>query len=232
MPSGTSSKAKVIPIFSGRMMKNIPYPPAPFAEGSGTVSDPYKVATSQELDAVRYYLDKHFIQTEDIDLTDMLWEPIGGFSSGSQFVGSYDGNNKTINHLTIVPDASDQYVGLFGVIGYDWEAEIYAQLSNINLENVKISGTELHSVGSLVGRAISNTTIENCSAFGEITALDQRGYGIGGLVGVNDATLTNSKAIVNVNVSPTGNGSKAGGLTGHNGGLIDNSFAAGECDWE
>ncbi|WP_422485344.1 GLUG motif-containing protein [Gudongella sp. DL1XJH-153] len=199
-----------------------------FAGGSGTESNPFQVATAEQLNNVRNYLDKHFIQVEDIDLTDKEWEPIGEFSSGGQFVGSYDGNNKTINHLTIVPDASDQYVGLFGVIGYDWEAEIYAQLSNINLENVIIRGTELHSVGSLVGRADNNTTIDNCSAFGEIIALDQRGYAIGGLVGVNYATLSNSEASVKIYVSPTGTGNKAGGLAGHNGGHINNSFATGD----
>ncbi|MBV1757024.1 MAG: S-layer homology domain-containing protein [Dethiosulfatibacter sp.] len=199
-----------------------------FAGGSGSESDPYQIATPQHLDNVRNYLDKHFIQVEDIDLTDIEWEPIGAFSSGQQFVGSYNGNNKTINRLTIIPDASDQYVGLFGVIGYDWEDEIYAQLSNISLTNVIIRGTELHSVGSLVGRANNNTTIDNCSAFGEINALDNRGYAIGGLVGDNSATLTNSEANVTIYVSPTGTGTKAGGLAGHNGGSIDNCFATGD----
>lgn len=203
-------------------------PPSEFAGGSGTEEDPYQVATAQHLDNVRNHLDKYFIQVQNIDLTGLEWEPIGEFSSGSQFVGSYDGNDKTINHLTIVPDANDQYVGLFGVIGYDGEAEIYAKLSNINLENVKISGTELHSVGALVGRANNYTTIDNCSASGEITATDNRGYAIGGLVGDNSATLTNSEANVTIYVSPTGTGSKAGGLAGHNGGHIDNCFATGD----
>ncbi len=203
-------------------------PPSEFAGGEGTEANPYQVATAQQLNNVRDHLDKYFIQIADIDLEDMEWVPIGEFSSGSQFIGSYDGNNKTIDNLTIVPDASDQYIGLFGVIGYDWEAEIYAHLSNINLINVTITGTELHSVGSLAGRANNNTTIENCSASGEITATDDRGYAIGGLVGDNSATITNSEANVTIYVSPTGTGSKAGGLAGHNGGDIDNCFATGD----
>ena len=42
---------------------------APF-EGEGTAENPYRISTAAELNEVRNYLDKHFIQTADIDLTE------------------------------------------------------------------------------------------------------------------------------------------------------------------
>jgi len=40
-----------------------------FAGGDGTTESPYKVATAEQLNRVRYYLDKHFILTDSIELS-------------------------------------------------------------------------------------------------------------------------------------------------------------------
>jgi len=39
------------------------------ASGSFTESDPYQIATAEHLNRVRYYLDKHFILTDSIELS-------------------------------------------------------------------------------------------------------------------------------------------------------------------
>ena len=58
------------------------------------------------------YSNKYYILTDDIDLNNNLWLPIG--NSDFPFVGSFDGNGHTIYNLKL----SNNYenVGLFGVV--------------------------------------------------------------------------------------------------------------------
>lgn len=66
-----------------------------------------------------YFKGKTIKLTADIDLHDQPWTPIGQ-TGESQFVGTFDGNGKTIKNLSITEDAtivnSNEYyaVGLFG----------------------------------------------------------------------------------------------------------------------
>lgn len=154
-------------------------------------------------------MDKHFIQTGEIDLSDYLsdggaghngdkgWEPIG--NNLSPFAGSYNGNNKAIKNLTINrPDENN--VGLFGYVGYG------ATLKNVKLENADIQGNG--AVGGLIGENYGDIT--DCSASGSVTA---EGNNAGGLIGYNDRDITVS------NSSATGAvlaASNAGGLIGFN----------------
>lgn len=93
--------------------------------GSGTPEEPFQVATAEQLDSVRKHLDKHFIQTDPIDLGPYIetnysadgWLPIGANVDGQRFVGTYDGGGKTISGLTINRPGIDN-VGLFGCIGF------------------------------------------------------------------------------------------------------------------
>ena len=65
---------------------------AQFAGGTGTESDPYQVATAEQLQAVNDFLSSSFVQTEDIDLTDIVWKPIGTFT------GHYNGQGHRAGH--------------------------------------------------------------------------------------------------------------------------------------
>lgn len=72
--------------------------------GSGTESDPYQVATAEDLDNVRNDLTAYYIQVADIDLSEYEnWVPIGYYTYEYDHVfnGSYDGNGFTISNLTI-----------------------------------------------------------------------------------------------------------------------------------
>lgn len=68
---------------------------AQFAGGTGTESDPYQVATAEQLQAVNDFLTASFVQTADIDLSEMVWKPIGTFT------GHYNGQGFAISGLTI-----------------------------------------------------------------------------------------------------------------------------------
>ncbi|MGI6476536.1 MAG: hypothetical protein ACOX1K_02210 [Defluviitoga tunisiensis] len=49
-----------------------------FAGGSGSKEDPFLVSNSNQLYNIRHFLDKHFKQISDIDLSTYEdWEPIG-----------------------------------------------------------------------------------------------------------------------------------------------------------
>jgi hypothetical protein len=182
-----------------------------FAGGEGTLANPYQVATVEQLNNVRYYLDKHFIQTADIDLssynTGLGWEPIG--SNSSPFTGTFDSNGKTISNLTINRSTAN-YVGLFGVTDT-------AEIQNIKLENTTVNGKDY--TGALVG--CNKGIITNSYATGAVTGQ----FYVGGLVGYNSSgTITKSYATSTV----TGQ-YYVGGLAGSSyDSRITNSYATGD----
>ena len=191
-----------------------------FANGSGTLEDPYKVSSAEELNNVRHYLgttnkNVYFKQTQDINLnvtpwnTGEGWVPIG-VNTDSRFNGKYDGDNKIISGIRINRPAED-YQGLFGTVGYE------GTLININLTDVKIKGKD--NVGGLVG-LFNNGTMENCSATGIIEGAKKTG----GLVGTHSfGTITKSYSTCTV----TGT-SIVGGLAGYSSsGSIEKSYATG-----
>ena len=91
--------------------------PFRFEGGTGTVKDPYLVATPDQLNAIRLDMDAHYKLIADIDLSDWgNWVPIGGTPAygghhgdsvnvaqhGScVFIGSIDGNGHKISGMTI-----------------------------------------------------------------------------------------------------------------------------------
>src|SRR6056297_1323867 len=146
-----------------------------FARGDGTADNPYQIATAEHLNNVRNNLDKHFIQTANIDLGGYSsWEPIGTDSSTS-FTGSYDGRDYTINNLTINKDISgnNSNVGLFGYVYKP------AHLKNIKLNGASVEGGKF--LGPLIGYNQGGIICNSSSVNGQV-----HGYSdLGGLVGVH-----------------------------------------------
>ncbi|MFP4662408.1 MAG: fibronectin type III domain-containing protein, partial [Halanaerobiales bacterium] len=192
--------------------------PANFAGGSGTVDDPYLIATPEQLDKVRDNLDKHFRQINDIDLSEYSngegWEPIGTWDSYSgpnfPFTGTYNGDNKTISGLTINRENSDHQALFAYTEG--------SSIENVILDNVSITTNETETAG-LVGE--NKGDISNCTVSGTISG----GSLTGGLIGKNDGngviTSCSSVAIVS-------GGNEVGGLVGRNwSGNIETCQASG-----
>ena len=72
-----------------------------YAGGSGTSSNPYKIANAQQMgyfahmvDSGNSYTGKYFKLTADIDLSAYSWSPIGESTKG--FSGNFDGDDFTI----------------------------------------------------------------------------------------------------------------------------------------
>ncbi len=171
---------------------------------------------------------------KDIDLTGKEWTPIGtGYSN--KYTGTFDGGGHTIKGLTVT--TNDQFVGLFGSIGYA------GTVKNVMMEDVQITSNRSSGfAGGVAG--YSDGTIENCSVSGSVSGTVYVGgvvgaqwngsitgcsssatvkgtVYVGGVAGQTNggATLTACYATGNViiEIAPTKNIS-GGGLVGMNGG--------------
>jgi len=202
--------------------------------GTGTESDPYQIATLENLywiaaDSANW--DKHYIQTADIDASEtrswfigdhdgnletpdepMGWKPIG-LLDVSSFQGFYNGQNYYISSLYLNHIYGFQYShGLFGYV----ENSI---LSNINLIESDIKGGA--GVGALVGMA-KYSSINGCASTGKVVG---NSY-IGGLIGYSFGTDT-EKSSSTCNVS--GYEQETGGLIGRFfGNSVTNSYSIGD----
>ena len=188
-----------------------------FAGGAGTVDNPYKISTVDQVQAINQYPSAHFVQINDIDASETQnWNSGSGFIPiGNQhipFKGSYNGNNFDLNNITI--NTTDYYENGVGLFSYTLNASI----KNINLGNANISGS---SGGSLIGSS-ENSNISNISASVTISGNSP----LGGLVGNSYSGSKIKNCSVNVSME-VGGGVKFGGLAGGNGGTIVNSYSNG-----
>lgn len=226
-----------------------PHPSPPYM-GAGTEEAPYIVESAGQLAFMRNFPQAHFQQEGDIDLgvppwnSGKGWLPIGYYvdyesSENVIFTGSYNGGGYAVTNLTI-NNRDSEYQGLFG---YVQEAE----LSDINLRNVRIQGQRY--VGGIAGYA-RDTIIDRCSVQGEIWSVSDysgglAGYSIGignyirnsysnvnihgasyigGLIGYS-TTTTFSITDCYASGSVIGTANCIGGLVGYSWGEIRNSFA-------
>ena len=178
--------------------------------------------------------DINITLTADIDLTGKDWTPIGT-SFSNKYTGTFDGGGHTIKGLTVT--TNDQFVGLFGSIGYA------GTVKNVMMEDVQITSNRSSGfAGGVAG--YSDGTIENCSVSGSVSGTVYVGgvvgaqwngsitgcsssatvkgtVYVGGVTGQTNssATLTACYATGNViiEIAPTKNIS-GGGLVGFNGG--------------
>ena len=122
------------------------------------------IKTADDLDNIRNNLSGKYILMNDIDLSGINWEPIGGLADASVppnpsdcFQGELNGNGYTINNLTV--NNPSGYGGLFGVT-------LNAEIKNLGLENVDIYG---FAAGGVVA-VIVDTSISNCYVTGSVTS--------------------------------------------------------------
>ena len=121
--------------------------------------------------------DINITLTADIDLTGKNWTPIGT-SFSNKYTGTFDGGGHTIKGLTVT--TNDQFVGLFGSIGYA------GTVKNVMMEDVQITSNRSSGfAGGVAG--YSEGTIENCSVSGSVSGTVY----VGGVVGAQiDGSIT------------------------------------------
>lgn len=164
-----------------------------------TLTTPAQVAgLAKIVNAGNAFVGKTVTFGNDMDFGAHLWMPIG---KGYQFPfsGIIKGNNKKILNIQINLPSGD-FVGFFGqmfngkidnltaenvtVSGHDTVGSIVGNLStnsimdNCHAKNVDISGTDFN-IGGLVGGILTNSSITNSSAEGDVSGVNQ----VGGIVG-------------------------------------------------
>lgn len=174
-----------------------------FSGGEGTEAEPYRIEDVADLELISSYLDAHFVQIADIDLSgaggETGWEPLG--SDEFPFTGSYNGDGFTISNVEITNLVADNInnVGLFGVVDG-------GSLSNMNVESTNTGITGTQGSGILIGELRSGT-VTRCHTSGFVSG-DTR---TGGLIG-NMESGTVHQSSSSATVSPER--SRAGGLIG------------------
>ena len=159
------------------------------SSGNGEVDSPYIITTAEELKWFRDEVNrgrnnicaKIADNVEVIDMStvchaadksqnleEVSWEPIG--NTTNQYMGTFDGNNKTITNLYI--NANQKYSGLFG---YTYISTI----KNLTFVNANVTNTNSFT-GILVGYGYGGTyqnimTSISCEVYG--------GDGTGGIAG-------------------------------------------------
>ncbi len=183
--------------------------------GSGSMIDPYLVATAPNLIWISKKravnsLQKIYLQTAEIDLGGCTFSPIGDNSEPFGFfnAATYDGGGFVIRGLKIV--GSGGSTGLFG--------QSLGVIRNVGIENALVSGDS--QVGALVGYNRGN--VFNSYSSGQVSGSTDH---IGGLIGHNDAIVGNSYSTASVSGSMY-----VGGLIGLHctqSADVTNSYASG-----
>jgi len=168
-----------------------------FASGSGTLIDPYQIYTVEDLFETTASGDyHHYILMNDLDLSAYSpWITLTN-EARAAWVGSLDGNNKTISNLTLTPDSIVgtgpfvfyDYAGLFGDLNIVSTESAYVKNLNIDTVNITFdshSTNGLTFIGTLCARStarnISNVHITNLSCSITIKDGDSISYNVGGM---------------------------------------------------
>lgn len=193
------------------------------------------VNTVAKLQSINSFLSGNFALSRDIDASTIVnFVPLGTngagtvTNGGNGFTGSFDGQGRIIDRLTVSRGTSD-YIGLFGVVG----GGAATTIENLSLTNAKVTGASY--IGGLVGANYNiatggaGATIRNVSVGGTVTGRALSTYIgslIGGLIGYSRGVdITEAAAQVTVAAGP---GTGIGGLVGANeGGSIARSRATG-----
>ena len=205
------------------------YDPGPPAEilpselpGSGTVNNPYQIATAAQLNAMRGDLAAHYRLTADIDLANTIvwdlgrgWEPVGyslvGTTAGRQaFTGSLDGAGHVISNLTLNRPANE----VQGLFGYTEDALIH----NLSITNAAINAKRY--AGVLAGQTVASHTGFIHTSGLLVTNPAERAGGMTG--SAHTGTILASQSTTRVL-----GGNESGGLVGWNDGEIRYSRTSG-----
>lgn len=205
-------------------------------DGSGTQTDPYQIGSGAELAWLANAVNNasggtkfYVVLTDDIDLGNQPWTPIG--KDFYEFSGVFDGKGHVVEGLK-VSNAAD--AGLFGVAKG-------AAIKNLVVRG-SVTGTD-NAAGILAKAKSEACTIENCGNEAAVTVAKSGGGYAGGILGNAVAAIYVERCYNSGTVTSTGNTSysRAGGIVGYmsgsgtakvntcynTGNIISDSYAAG-----
>ena len=186
---------------------------SPIWAGSGTEAAPYEIPDVGKLTALQTqvnengfsYTGKWFRLTNNIDLNNELWTPIG-VDSLHFFGGSLDGGGKTISGLKVETDR--QWAGLFGSVRGTYGVPMTMRDLTLKNGSVKFTSSGTSCSGSLVAIVEGETALELRNVVAENLTVSG-GDDSGGLLGRGRVAMTNCH-----NRGGSVTGEYAGGLAG------------------
>ena len=172
-----------------------------FAEGDGSVQNPYKITNADDLFCLKYAIGMGLnISIEnDINVSSIL--PDDGWKSVEEFRGVLNGNNHNILGLWGAPFIDKNYGTISGI--------------NLILDSKGISGS-----GAICSYLYSGGTIENCIVKGNVIGLSEYTGGICGISGGGTIRRCSMSGKVS-------NGRYVGGIVGYGSGDIKECFSEG-----
>ncbi len=184
--------------------------------GAGTSGDPYQITTCLQLQAITESLSSSYKQMNDIDCTGTSFFSIG---NGSDFTGTFDGQNYSINNITISSNGS---AGFFS-------NTLNANIRNVRLISGSVSSTGTNPyIGSLIGGNNGGTVVSH--VFSNLTLNNKSGAYVGGLIGWSENGITIQKSAYIGNIIGNVDLSAAGGLIAgveDTGNTISDSYTSG-----
>lgn len=176
-----------------------------FSGGVGTLYNPYKISTQEQLNNIRYYLGAHFVLMNSLDMSaatseggayynsGLGWIPLGGDQENA-FCGSFDGGGFVINGIQCTNTSSD------GALFFRNDGII----TNLGIEDIYID-----TLGRTAAVAVkSYGIIENCYSTGEIN-----GHECAGIAAVAAGTISN--CYNTAKITSLSNSGTSGGIVGH-----------------
>lgn len=199
-----------------------------YFSGEGTEESPYLITSASDLKLFSnvvnnlsispYYKAACYKQTEDIDLNNALFDPIGVFKEDDilyqsiTFDGVYDGNKHKITNLFV--NTSKDYAGLFG------RTSRHSVIKNLSVYG-NVTGSNV-CTGGIVGEVGYGGQIINCSFSGSVTGSQLTGGITSGLRG--GGTVSGCYVNADIKTELSGNDAWAGGIMGRsNVGFASNS---------
>lgn len=191
-----------------------------FADGNGTVYNPYLISTKEHLTNVNKYLGSNYKMTTDIvfspdDFTTMEWTPIG-ITNMECFYGQFDGNGHVVSGLSMDITRDDYvYAGLFGT-----SDGVIKNLGLVNGDykiNIKIPEAESDMPDTCVGGIVARSTgiISNCYNTNRIVVIGEMDSGshikAGGISGTSEVI---KNCYNNGTVIASGDFVNTGGISG------------------
>lgn len=187
---------------------------SPIWAGSGTEAAPYEIPDVGKLTALQKqvnengfsYTGKWFRLTNNIDLNNELWTPIGVDALHS-FGGSLDGGGKTISGLKV--ETNGAWAGLFGSVRGTYGVPMTMRDLTLKNGSVKFTSSGTSCSGGLVAAVEGETVLELRNVVAENLTVSGGIFGSGGLLGRGRVAMTNCH-----NRGGSVTGSYAGGLAG------------------
>ena len=195
---------------------------ATYGGGSGTVNDPYLIATGshlQTLGANPSDWNSCFKMVNDVSLalyTGTSFNIIG--NSTNPFSGIFDGDGHLISNFNYSTYSSYQNIGIFGFVRG-------GTIKNVVSANPIINCPNSSYVGGLIGAFDRGYEMIGCASInGSIIGK----YAVGGLIGSSNTYLSFIPRTVNSYSTCSVDGETyVGGLVGKNSGFIDQCYSTG-----